>query len=355
MKHFTLNFKKQLILLLAAVLSPSALLAQNWTEVYSNSMSGETADAVSLESPVFHDGNWIVKNNGASIILGKTGAENFGPCLETTAKGNYIGIEYTPEQTGTYRFSFVHKVKEGNFCANAKLLFSTDMENWEEAYDALVTAIPKKDEETGDELTSTEVQLTGGTKYYFRYELGLSFASATDLYVADFKLYMRDGEVTVTKYKFSYKVEGEANVTVTDKNQNEIANNTELEKFSQYDVTAEPASEENGIEFYINGNLVTQNTYKEDDANIYHFSGFMDIDTELTIKVVKKSTAIEDIKETTAYYDQSNETLFANGIIEVYGLSGNLLAKEENSLNVSDLKDGIYIAKTKDKVFKFRK
>lgn len=355
MKHFTFDLKKKLILLFAVILSSATLSAQDWNVVYSNSMSGETADAVSLESPIFHDGSWIVKENGASVMLGKTGAENFGPCLETTNKGNYIGIEYTPDQTGTYKFSFVHKVKSGDLCANAKLTYSTDMENWEDAYDALVTAIAKEDDETGDEITSTEIQLTGGTKYYFKYELGLTFASATDLHVADFKLSMLGGEVSAATYKFSYTVEGDATVTITDKNKNEIPNNTELEKYAQYDVVATPASDDNAIEFYINGNHITENWYKEDNANVYHFSGFMDIDTELLIKVVKNTSGLKNIAQQKAYYDSSAETIFAEGNIEIYELTGKMVLKGANSLNVSGLNKGIYLAKTKDKVFKFKR
>lgn len=354
MKNSTLNLCQKAILLIAVIFTSSTISADEWVTVYTNSMSAETSDGVKLEAPIYTSSGWTIKENGASQILGKTGAQNFGPCMETTNRGDYLTVEYTPTESGTYRFSFLHKVKEGDNCANAKLLYSTDNAQWTDAYQVLTAAPSKADEETGDLIKSENVELTGGTKYYFRYELGLTFMSATDLHVADFKLEILQNQQTAQKFKFSYTVEGDATVTVTGKNNTVIENNSELDRYTQYDVVATPAKDSDKIEFYINGNLVTDYTYKEDDANVYHFSGFIDMDINLLIKVVA-GTSINDVKDNAEYYDAASNTIYGEGRIEVYNLTGKLVMTGYNRMNVETLNKGIYLAKTQNRVFKFRK
>lgn len=354
MKHFTFNFlSKKSLLLVALIGSSLTASADEWGVIYSNSMSAETADGVTLTDPIYTSGDeWSIAANGASIELGKTGAENFGPCLTNVIKDSYIAVKYEIKEEGTYKFSFVHKVKEGTYGANAKLVYATEPGEWYDAYQVMTPAPVLEDDATGEVVNSTEIELTPGV-YYFAYMLGSTFGSSKDLHVADFSLSQYGGSVTPeTKYTFSYKVEGNnAQVSVTDAEGNEIPNNSELSKYDQYNIAVTP---ENNDVVTITVNGMAQDTWQEN--GVYKMTSYIVDNTEVVINI---TTGIKNVTNIKSYYNRNEQTVYnVDGCdIQIYSLTGNLVASTRNSktLEVSYLPEGIYIAKAGKTTFKFRK
>lgn len=249
-----------------------------WVLVKENTLSGTTeaeAQAIMDGTDVFQSGSWYAISNGASIDLGTTGEENWGPNLYDPIYDDFLSVRVDIDMPGTYKFEYAHY--NGDYRNNqfADLTFGNSAEymTWEHIKSNF--NIPAEVEI----ISSDEIEITEAGTYYFGYYV--TVPATYEIRIADFKLWRKSSGGAST-YKVSYEANENADIKLL-ANGSEIGNNTYLEEGTEVDVEVAPHSGYEVTAVKANGTALTE------EEGAYKFN----ITENTTVTVETAETVVE--------------------------------------------------------------
>lgn len=313
-----------------------------WEIVKSYTLSGKTnLEAVENFgiSEVVTKGSWAVASNGASIELGTTGEENWGPNL-SAMYNDYIAVKVDITKPGTYRFEYAHSTGGNQTTENACLSFGNapynpSEPNWEKFESFSVPA-------EREIISSEEIKITEAGTYYFGYFIGMAFTN--HIRIADFKLWHLSNNTEA--YTVSYEANENAEITLM-ANGAEIENGTALEEGTEVTVQVTPNSDYEVTAVKANGKVL------DGENGSYKF--YVLENTNITVE----TNLI--VLCTVSYEENENAeiTLFANGSEIASGTSvkaGTEVAVQvvpQSGYEVSTVKANNYVLVEGEGTYKF--